>query len=273
MKTIKMSILTATMIIAIVAVSLSCKKENLFPKYRSALDNALAERVYGAVFAQSDDAARNHASKSGSTCPVYTVTGLPFPITVTMDFGTACLGTDGITYSGKIISVIDKPYIDSTSQVISRCDNLHMILGLEDYTVEGRQIITNIGHNNLGHHIFTVVVDSASISFNEGGVVKTITWRCNRQNEWIAGDDTWLNIFDDVYLVTGTSNGTDINGDPFELNITRPLRIAFDCRYISEGTLEIVNPGYPTIVVDYGNGNCDNTYTVTVSGMNFNLVM
>ena len=266
------------MIIVIAMTMVSCKKENVLklPKYRSAQDNAIAEKMYRDVFSKADDAARNHTSKSGkdiSTCPTYTVSGYIFPITVTMDFGSGCIGSDGLTRKGKIVSVISLPYTDSSSTVISHCDNFHVIYGLTDYTVAGRQVITNIGHNNSGNYIFTEVVDSSSISFTENGTIKTIKWRCNRQNEWIEGDDTWLNIFDDVYLVTGTSSGNDINGDPFEINITSPLRIQMSCGYITAGKLDIINPGYPTISVDFGTGNCDNAFTVTVNGMTFPYVM
>jgi len=278
MKTKRFALIALCAIIFISITTISCKRENglKLPKYRSAQDNAIAEKLYGDVFNKADDAARNYGSKGGkdvSTCPVYTVSGYIFPITVTMDFGSGCVGSDGLTRRGKIISVISLPYTDSTSTVISHCENFHVLYGLTDYTITGRQVITNVGHNNLGHHIFTVVVDSSAISFTESGTVKTITWRCNRQNEWIEGDNTWLNIFDDVYLVTGTSDGNDINGDPFQLNITNPLRIQMSCGYITAGTLEIINPGYPTITVDYGTGACDNAFTVTVNGMTFPYVM
>ena len=148
-----------------------------------------------------------------------------------------------------------------------------MLYGLTNYTISGRQVITNIGHNHAGHHIFSVVVDSSAISFTESGTVKRITWKCNRQSEMAEGGDTWLNIFDDVYLVTGTSEGTDINGDPFQLNITSPLRIPIICGYITAGTMDLLNPGYPTSTIDFGSGTCDGNFTVTVNGITFPYVM
>jgi hypothetical protein len=278
MKTKRFALIALSMVIVIAMTMVSCKKDNILklPKYRSAQDNAIAEKLYGDVFNKADDAARNHISKSGkdvSTCPTYTVSGYTFPITVTMDFGSGCVGSDGLTRKGKIVSVISLPYTDSSSTIISHCENFHVLYGLTDYTVAGRQVITNIGHNNSGNYIFTVVVDSSTISFTESGTVKTITWRCNRQNEWIEGEDTWFNIFDDVYLVTGTSSGNDINGDPFEINITSPLRVPISCGYVTAGTLDIINPGYPTISVDFGNGTCDYSFTVTVNGMTFPYVI
>ena len=242
---------------------IACKKtateDKKTPNYRAASDNSMAELVFGGAFSQEDKAQKTAKSMDTSSCPAVSITGSNYPYTYTIDFGSHCVCSDSRIRSGKIISVIDKPYLDSTSHVVSTFNNYYETINNVDYHLEGTQTITNIGHNSLGHPIYTVVVQDGSVSSTYG----TIHWISNRQNEFIAGYDTWVNPFDDAYLVTGSSSGTDINGSAFQVNIVNPLLWQFNCWYVKSGSIEIVNSGYPTITVDYGNGACDNIATVS----------
>lgn len=280
MKKIINLISLSVILLTITILSVSCdklKEETKIPKYKSAQDNATAEMIFGGVFSKVSDASdRSTRSKDGKMtdtgCPTLTVEPADYttyPKTITIDFGTACIGSDAVTRSGKIVSIINNPYIDSLTTVTSTLENYHEIINFIDYTITGTQVVQNLGRNSSGHPIFSVNVTNATISSTYG----VIHWQSQRQNEWVAGYNTWMNIFDDEYLVTGTSSGTDINGDNFSINIITALRYAILCGFISEGSLEIVNPGYPTIVVDYGNGTCDRSVTVTINGMNYPFYM
>lgn len=130
-----------------------------------------------------------------------------------------------------------------------------------------------MGHNNEGHPVYSVDVQGASITYNEG----TIHWTSQRENEWVAGYDTYVNPWDDEYEVTGSAEGADINGAAFSVNITSPLLYKF-CQsifswIIASGTIDIVNPGYPTITVDYGTGTCDLIVYVIINGTTYTLVL
>jgi len=252
----------------------SCKKDDddaKTPKYRSAQDNALAEGIFGGVYGQVDRAARQDSLKMSDTiaCPVLTITGSTYPFTFTLDYGTNCIGLDGRVRSGKVISVISAPYLDSMSTITSTFENYYETINNIDYHVTGTQVVQNLGKNTSGHPHYSVNVTNASITSTHG----TITWTSQRHNEFIQGYNSWLNPFDDVYLITGSSSGNDINGDSFNVNIITPLRWQFGCRWIQAGAIEIINPGYPVITVDYGTGACDNIVTVTINGVSYTVMV
>ncbi len=239
---------------------------------KSANDNAIAESVFGSIFKQSDKAARNtNKLKDINTgCPNITINSISsYPMTITIDFGTACTGDDGKIRSGKIIGVLSAPYIDSASTLTITPDNYHEIINGIDYSVLGTETITNMGHTLAGHPIFDVNVSNGVITSVNG----TIHWNSQKQNEWIQGYDTWFNVFDDVYLVTGSANGTNSGGETFQINITSPLQVAVVCSWIESGTLEIITQANPVITVDYGTGTCDNIAVVTCYGYTITIYM
>jgi hypothetical protein len=272
--------------VAIAAIGLffnSCKKDdqdiNPKPKpepqaqspAKSASDNAIAESAFGGIFNQADKAARNTDGKDlNSGCPSITINPISsFPMTITLDFGSSCLGDDGKTRSGKIIAVLTAPYIDSASVLTISLDNYHEIVNGVDYSVQGSEVITNIGRNSEGHRIFDVLISNGVVTSVNG----SIYWSSHRQNEWIQGDDTWINVFDDIYHVTGSASGTNSAGETFQINITSPLQVQIGCAYIQSGTLELLTQVYPPILVDYGTGECDNIAIVTCNGYTFTIYM
>jgi hypothetical protein len=254
----------------------SCKKkeETKTNSYRSAQDNATAQSTFSRSYTQISKASLKVGSKSTNDtifgCPVLYISGTWPNKTLILDFGTGCTdSTDGITRSGKIISHITGLYVDSNSVVTSTFDNFYETINGVAHQIQGTQVITNLGHNAAHHPHFSNVVTGASISYAEG----TIQWSSQLENEWTAGYNTYLNPFDDEYKVTGSSSGTDISGAPFSVTITNPLLTKFCTTLwswiIASGTLDVVNPGYPTITVDYGTGTCDWTVYITINGTTY----
>jgi len=262
-----------------IILSTSCKKEedddNEY-SYRAAQDNNRAETAFNLSASEIQKAARQVGNKSTNDtiqgCPVIYVTG-GWPKTVTLDYGTGCTGTDGITRKGQIVTVMTGLYVDSSSVMTSTFQNFSETINSIEHNITGTQVITNLGHNQAGHPHFSVDVTNASVSYTEG----TINWTSQRTNEWIAGYDTYMNPWDDEYYVTGSANGTDINGAGFSVNITSPLYCKF-CMSIfrwvvASGTVDVVNPGYPTITVDYGNGDCDLVVYIVINGTTYTVVL
>ncbi len=279
MKTLKIISLCLAALIVAGFFSMSCKKKDTTTKtssYRAAQDNATAEATFNRSYNQISKACRQVGAKSTNDtiqgCPVIYITGT-WPKTVTLDFGTACTGDDGVVRRGKIISICTGLYIDSNTVITSTLDNYYETINGVDHHVTGTQIIKNLGHNLAGHMHFSVDVQNASIAYSEG----TINWTSQRDNEWVAGSGTLLNPFDDEYLVTGTASGTDINGAAFTVNITTPLLCKFCTTLwswiVASGKLDVVNAGYPTITVDYGDGSCDFIVYVIVNGVTYTFVL
>ena len=55
----------------------------------------------------------------------------------------------------------------------------------------------------------------------------------------------------------------------YEKIITKPLVKTDDCKYIVEGTIEYLLDGETVVIIDYGNGECDNIATKTVDGKTY----
>ena len=143
---------------------------------------------------------------------------------------------------------------------------------MDENKIMGQRRVTNTGLNAALNPTFSVV-DSAGqiVKANNGG---TILWASSRTNEWIAGDTTatWL---DDVWLVSGTSNGTSSAGETFTatINSANPLRVQVGCRWITAGEFNFTPGTQATRTVNYGTGLCDALATVTVSGYVINIVL
>jgi hypothetical protein len=278
MKTLKLFAFCLIVIASTGILLSSCKKkeETKTYSYRAAQDNATAEGTFNRSYSQITKASLKIGSKSTNDtiwgCPALYISGNWPNKTLVIDFGSGCTDSTGITRSGKIISTITGLYVDSNSVVTSHFENYFETINGVPHQIQGTQVIKNLGHNAAGHPHFSVDVQNASITYTEG----VIHWTSQRDNEWIGGYNTYMNPFDDEYKVTGTANGTDINGAAFTVNITAPLLTKF-CTSIwswivASGTLEIINSGYPTITVDYGIGSCDWIIYVTINGTTYTIL-
>ena len=262
MKTKISKLIMAIMCIAI--ISTSCKKNEKEDVQQSAADNALAEATFEDIGNQVDQAYDQSASKSlTATCPVITHSILCdsiFPDTIIVDFGKGCT-VNGVTRSGRIISTFTGHYRDLGTVITHTLDNFYR----NGNHITGTKTVTNNGHNSYGNLSFSISIQNASITTDNG----TISWTSTRTREWIKGSNTtwqtngllcWL---DDVYLITGSASGTNVNGKTFTVTITNPLRVELSCRWIVSGTFEVTPEGGDTRTVDYGDGTCDDQATLT----------
>ncbi len=274
---------TIAIISALTLLSIwGCKKDKEDTDQRAAIDNATAENAFNDVFKQVDNGAKQTAESGAQKvmqldslgCATVSIT--PFdtvnwPKTLTIDFGTSnCLCADGKYRRGKIIAVLTGKYRTAGTVITVTLDNYYV----SDNHVEGNKTITNMGHvgtYNGGNNLkYSIVVTNGKVTTSDG----VITWESNRYREWIEGESTtWPNWQDDVYLITGSASGTTINQNPFTINITNPLRVALNCRWIESGTLEITPQGLATRTLDFGSGNCDDQATVTINGVTYIITM
>ncbi|MGD0712274.1 MAG: hypothetical protein ABR968_13955 [Bacteroidales bacterium] len=280
MKT-KMIILGVIAVAAIGLIFNSCKKEDTTPKSttsstttvstnaaKSATESVTIDGAFTDAFRQVDKAAKENQGKDTLSCP--TISLVPFDMTtypkdLTIDFGSACTGPDGIVRSGQILAHLTKCYIDSGSVTTVTFNNYYV----NGNKITGTEIITNEGRNLAGHPVFGVQVINGNL-YSTSGVT---TYNSTQQREWIQGYNTLLNPMDDVYLITGSANGVETTGTTYTVTITSPLKVALDCAWIESGTLNITESSIPVITVDYGSGACDNVATVTCDSYTFTIYM
>lgn len=195
---------------------------------------------------------------------------------IVIDFGSTpckCGGiicTDARYRKGKINITYTGPYRSPGTVIQITFDNYYV--GPEStnmFKVTGMKTVTNQGLNAGNHLKFSISVNG-QLTNSSGGIM---SWTSQRNREWIAGDNTTLDWTDDEYVITGTANGTNFEGNSFTVNITSGLYIALKCANIKKGIFELTPNGKPTRTLDYGDGNCDNNATLTVNGSVFPIVL
>jgi hypothetical protein len=254
---------------AFALIMTGCKKDNIeLEDSTISQDDAYAESTFENVGDMADEAydigTGNHLKAYPgdrmflSECATVTLDTTVFPRELTIDFGDSnCLCRDDKYRRGKIIITFNGRYWQPGTVITHGFENYYV----NDNSVEGTKVVTNMGENDNGNLYFTIEV--VGVIQKEDG--STFSWNSSRVREWIQGSDT-PNRWDDIYLITGTSNGIRPNSLTWETEIINPLRVVLACRFIVSGSIEIRPQDRPVRLLDYGNGDCDNEATVTING-------
>lgn len=262
--------------LVVAAVITGCKKEEPEPpedtSTTSATDNAFADAIFADVWSIADEAARGadgiKSTTGALTCATVTVDTSANPKSITINFDSlGCVSQDGRMRKGIIFATFSGRYRDPGTFISVTLINYYV----DQYKVEGTHTVTNEGTNTAGNLWYSVEIDSVLILDTTNQ--HQITWESSRQREWIAGESTIWNPFDDVYLITGTANGINQLGGTFDVEITTPLRVQIGCPWVTEGILEVRPQGLYTRYVDYGTGVCDNDAVVTINGVDYPIQM
>ncbi len=177
---------------------------------------------------------------------------------ITIDFGSGCTGVDGRTRSGKILVSYTGRYKTPGSVITITTDGYKV----DNNAVEIHRTVTNNGENNNGNLTFTIV-SHRMVTHTDGSTSES---NVNKVREWVEGDLTPGVFSDDVYKVTGTGTHTSKNGILYDFSTLTDLTRKISCHQFSAGELKIIRHAQRerTAVVNYGNGECDGTATVTL---------
>jgi len=244
----------------------SCHKtEPLEESSLEAADDAvLSEAIFDDAFLSLEVASSiaSNLKKSATvidTCPLVTVT-FPgedlWPVNVVINYGESCTRWDGVVCSGQIIITLSDLRSETGSERSLTFDNYY----INGAKVEGTYTVTNLGTNENDNVVFSVVLAGGKITFPDD---KTITREFDREREYIAGFNTWWNIWDDVCLITGSASGTNLNGTAYNLSVISALEWQAACRFLVGGSIQFDIDGIEPFVLDYGEGDCDATATVS----------
>lgn len=277
-------LITGLMAIVLVTSLGSCKKRKLNRDTTTSIDVSMIEGGFNDVQKVSEDAMKEEnleGKADGGFRDIYgspTVTVSPawpdttFPKTITVDFGSGTTDWLGRVRKGLLTMVATGKYKDSAAVFTITPTNYYV----ENYRIDGEKIITNNGRNGAGNLNYTIDINNGQVTTPDG---ETATWESLRNREWIAGENTtWLTdglsgITDDTYSITGSANGVNRLGRTFVVNITSPLIVALDCKWVKQGTLQLMPEDLDTRTVDYGAGTCDNDATVEIRGRIYNVKM
>lgn len=252
---------TAIICFALLATACRKEKETIDLDYTSAVDNALVESYFNDILRLSDETAGDNGLRGiqASCIDTVIIDTLASPHTMLIDLGpTNCTGLDGRQRRGQLFVTFTGRYRDAGTVITITPQGFHV----NDHLVQGTKTVTNLGLNGDGHPFFSVDVDG---TVTAPGGAWTSSYQGQRTRTWTQGSAT-PSLFDDVYAITGSGTGVNRNGIPYTVSITAPLIVELDCPYITQGQLEITPDQRPTRYVDFGNGVCDATITVTVNG-------
>jgi hypothetical protein len=231
-------------------------------------DDALADKLFSELTDITDEAMRNNDKAYKDMvldtifmgpCVTVTLDTLSFPFTITIDFGDInCLCNDGKWRRGRIHVEHSGPYWAVGTVITTTLEDYYV----NNHQVMGTKVVTNQGVNSSNNPTWTVHVDGQVVKPN-GGV---ITWVGDRMREWAEGHNTPFLWWDDVYMLTGSHNVVASNGATLSATINEGLQVALNCYWIEAGVLELQHSNFPLIVLDYGEGTCDDDAVVYIDG-------
>lgn len=262
----KHSHLLALLFLATMLGFSACEKEESDnPKEETSVikDDALSSELFDDVFNETDQVVHNklgsQKSRTVDTCKTVSMELIDDTTRqITIDFGQGnCTDMQGRTKKGKIIVTTTGRYRHKGFTRNITFENYYV----NDFKIEGAKTVINNGYNEQQKLSYSVTLENGKIITPAG---KEITKSYERTRTWITGMESPLWIWDDVYQVTGTAEGTNRNGVKYTRTIGDPLEVATTCRFIKSGTIEFARENKATILVDYGEGECDALATITV---------
>jgi hypothetical protein len=189
-------------------------------------------------------------------CATVTVTGDETAGTIVVDFGEGCTDPRGNERRGKIIVEFEGRWDVPGSFWRLRFED-HF---LNDIAVDGVRTVTNITEASDANQRFSVELEEGTLVFPNGDVA---TRRVDRIRELERDVNNVLKRL----IIYGTAEGNNRHGRSYIIEILEPLVYERDCAgegvIIPVSGVKKVTHGVREITIDYGDGDCDNTVTIT----------
>ena len=234
--------------------------------------DAEAESIFNDVFDNvigvNDDVGINgvgiYNASSSTNTQCFTVitshlsTSSFFPIRIVLDFGMGCVGIDGKTRKGKVITEYSNRLLIAGALAATRFEG-YMV---NDLKIEGTHSVIN--NSTTTFPSFQINV-SGKLSSSNGNFTE---WYSEKTISKVDGNLDLL-TFDDAFKVTGFASGSVRKNDRFfqwSTNISEPLVKRFNCRWLVKGVVTIKKGALEIAILDYGSGQCDAKASFTVLG-------
>jgi|TARA_B110000261_G_C13073865_1_gene353264 hypothetical protein len=258
-------------LIIITSILFSCKDDEKEVYTRSAKDHSLAEVITMKAFKEVLTITPTFIiDKKYAVDTNIIITAKPllsdsiFPKEITIDYGMGITGPDGKTRQGKIKVTIN------SGTVLT--ENLQIVF--EEYVSEGTEVYgaINFDYSNDNSTIsYAVSIAESGLTFKSAN--GTMKWFGDFNIHKADGGNT-PNINDDIFKLSGTTNGVDISVTSYTVSTQTDHTIDFNCKsIITAGTSKITPNGKDEHTVDYGNGDCNANAIISLStgnSQNFN---
>jgi len=176
---------------------------------------------------------------------------------LTVDFGTGCTDLKGNVRTGKLIFTYDGKRFMPGATVVLATDN-YTINGIK---LEGTRTHTNLNTSTAEAPRFNVVLSGGKATFPDGLFATRetdITVQWNR-----AANPLENNL---QVESSSTASGTTRGGRTYSLMLLEDLIYKRHCGIAVSGIKHYTINGEKEITIDYGDGECDKTFTITVNG-------
>lgn len=272
----KLLYLSSFLLVVALMVVLACqKKDNVSSSTDNSANNQSAQLSANSVeknaivaattfeslndFAQAGFAAGSlkAGNISFGSCPTVVVNYTTPPYSITLDWGSECTGPDGAKRNGKIKI--------SMNGVMSIKENV-ATMKIENYVVEGKKItgttrITSAGPNPGNGWPRYDIISEGKIEYADKSI---LSYRYDGVTLHAEGAATPA-ISDDIWRTEiHSASGVNQDGTTWTAKSTKVMIKKGDCKWYNSGTLEITPSKGDKIVIDFGNGTCDNKATMTV---------
>lgn len=256
------SLFLATALLCAISIFQSCKKEE---DTKASADEVTAQDLVAhndlseVAESEIDDAITENLISNGvddrGACATVTYAQPKgtWPNTITIDYGTGCNQPGGIIFKGKVIvNQSNEMTVPNAARVITY-DNFF----IENVQISGARTLTFKGLNASGQPWLTKT-GTETLTFPDA----TVATRNIDHVRTMTEGYTTIPRADNVWEITGTDNGTNRQGNPYTVAITKPLVKRFTCPWLVSGVIEMTVEG-KTRSLDFGDGACERDATLT----------
>lgn len=160
---------------------------------------------------------------------------------------------DGFRRYGRINASFTGKYLNKGSVV----EITFQDYAKDDFKVEGVSRMTNLGLDSDGYMRFLWEVEDCRIT----SVNTDFTWEGTHEYTWVAGRsiEDQGQVFDDVFKITGFSEGRNSRGNTFSNEVTEVYLCDYSCQWFTSGRSILNIPNLEVRTLNYGDaGKCDN---------------
>jgi hypothetical protein len=189
-------------------------------------------------------------------CPAISVNFTTPPFSISLDWGTGCKNSDGITRSGKINMSLSGMMGEKNSVATMKIENFMV----DDRKITGVTKITYLGLNANNNWPRYDVLTEGKIVFADKS---TITYHSEFVRFQSTGSGT-ASFLDDTWRMEGSSGGVHKDGTTWTARTTKVIIKKGDCKWYGSGIYEITPAKGNVKSIDFGDGTCDNIAQMTV---------
>lgn len=183
--------------------------------------------------------------------------------TITVDFGTTgCSDVRGNVRMGKLIFTYNGRRFIPGSTVVTTSENYT----INSVKLEGTRTLTNVSGSTADAPRFNIKLQNGKATFVDG---TTATRTSDITTQWVKATSP---INDKLVIEqSSTAKGTTRGGRTYDVSLLAALEFKRACGMAVTGIKKYVIDSDKVITIDYGDGTCDKSVTISVNGVTRNL--